>query len=1363
MDSNGDMVTAYPSESVVIYATDKEGKPVKAGTLTVGDDGEYQFVPHYNFVGVVPVEYTANNMYGDESSGMLYLTSLKVIEPPIIVNDDIAQVVQDEPVSGNLLTNDIGEGLYIKEMTGLDQEGKPLEIPTNGTATTIYDKDGSKSGTVKVDVDGNFTFTPEPGFSGNVPLDYIVGDTDGNEEGGKLILEILPVYDPLNNNPPVVQDVYTTTDKNKPAKGSLISSDNDPDGDALTVTHVDIPGVGKVEVPASGLKDQPVEDGEGNVIGKIDVDPDGNFKFTPENNYLGQVPSIGYTVCDGGNVCDDAELNLRVMKPGMASADIIVRDDAHFAPQGKPIGGNVKDNDEWYGTDAKITEVVITVDGKQVSFDITESDPQDLIVDAKKIGRLEFDTETGEYYLVPQGDFAGSIKVEYTVENEEGVSSSASLTLTSTPIKALATDAINQVVSGVSTEGNLMSNDRGEGLVVDEITVIGEDGLPKTVAVPDKKAVTTDLYTIDENGDAVKAGTITIDKDGNYTFVPEEGYTGDVPVEYSVKDKYGYSDSGQLTVAVMPQLNPALNNMPMATPDVVAVQKGQSIVIDPLKNDIDIDGDEMKVTEIRYNDFAISTDSNSPTTIEVDGATAGTAYMDSDGRMVFEAADDFTGKVPSFDYIVTDIRDDTTTQLTDSSTISITVTTIPLSSIVVSDTPHFARPGKTMTGNVGENDDWGDEEKNPKVTKATVRVDGQDITITIGESKTIANVGTVTINEDGTYTFVPVDSFIGTLPVTYTVTNDDGQYDTGTLYLTTLSENRENYWMGGVKNKINDWSVDQNWTAHFVPDEGEDVVFATVDNYGADAVDDLHLDKDRIIGHLVNDSDKDLYITVGNQLTINGEMKDNNSEKGTIIIKADPEVASGTLWFADTSNGKNADVEATVEFINLADECTNCGFYRREWQYFGIPVQGGDFPFRGESVVPGETVRKWDEPTDGDKWLDITTITPSEEMMPFMTYEITSNSKNDNGDLYRFEGLLNVGNRTLTMSKTPKVNYSGVNLLANSYTAAIPISEAAILNSGSALTEKTVYLFNRGTTDQWRKTNGGAVSGTSGGQYTAVPFELSGEKGLPDRIPSMHSFMVHTKSDKATIELEYSELVKNAVNEENYQPAWRVKGQNQEYPYIIMDVIGDNSADRVWLFEESSATTGFDNGWDGYKIVEEDLMQVYAIDADHNKLQVSTVPDFEGVSLAVAVCNNESYTISVSAHTDVDARRLYLHDTFTGHGYLLRDGMELTISEMYSTNQSRFEITASSLPAAMTEGSLINTYVRNNTIVVENRSDESATVSVYDIAGRFVGEAQIDRDEMKFFPELSMIKDVIVVKVVSESGAINRSDRVLLK
>lgn len=334
---------------------------------------------------------------------------------------------------------------------------------------------------------------------------------------------------------------------------------------------------------------------------------------------------------------------------------------------------------------------------------------------------------------------------------------------------------------------------------------------------------------------------------------------------------------------------------------------------------------------------------------------------------------------------------------------------------------------------------------------------------------------------------------------------------------TDLTNNRSsatlrwsNYWIGGKEGGPNAWSDPENWTGNYVPANYENIEFATEANNGGmngrgtgPAKEDLHLDTDRIIGDLINRSEKDLIVTTGNELRVNGRVREDNV--GGITVKADPAdvVPSGTLVFNNPTINQN--VVATVEFYNRAYDCADCGFYTRGWQYFGIPVKEADFPYN--DVDGAETVNQWVEPFNGNKWR-LAPYTPDEKLTAFKGYQITNDITTKPTKVYGFEGRLYVGDAGVDLTKTDDVNYTGVNLVGNSYTAAIPINADALVFPDEF--DQTVYLFNTGTRDQWRKLNGTAINqdGYRSGQYLAVPLNLGETDPFPDRIPSMHAFMV---------------------------------------------------------------------------------------------------------------------------------------------------------------------------------------------------------------------------------------------------------------
>lgn len=78
-----------------------------------------------------------------------------------------------------------------------------VEVPLGGTTAVPEQPD---HGTVKVDPDGKWTYTPDPGFVGKDRISIIVTDPDGNPE--ELIIDITVDPIPLGNDP---------TDGSKPA------------------------------------------------------------------------------------------------------------------------------------------------------------------------------------------------------------------------------------------------------------------------------------------------------------------------------------------------------------------------------------------------------------------------------------------------------------------------------------------------------------------------------------------------------------------------------------------------------------------------------------------------------------------------------------------------------------------------------------------------------------------------------------------------------------------------------------------------------------------------------------------------------------------------------------------------------------------------------------------------------------------------------------------------------------------------------------------------------------------------------------------------------------------------------------------
>ena len=557
-----------------------------------------------------------------------------------------------------------------------------------------------------------------------------------------------------------------------------------------------------------------------------------------------------------------------------------------------------------------------------------------------------------------------------------------------------------------------------------------------------------------------------------------------------------------------------------------------------------------------------------------------------------------------------------------------------------------------------------------------------------------------------------------------------------------------NFWHG-TESSV--WTDTRNWTDQIVPEVGEDIEFATAANNGTSsepgrgtgsqqgaAVRDLHLDGadqkypadtdysgGRIIGDLINKSAMNLVVTKGNQLRIDGKVHDGNT--GILVVEADGNnaVANGTLLFKNP--GINTDTQAKVQFYNRAYDCATCGYFRRSWQYFGIPVTTVANPFPTTSALGAITVRQWLETKDGDKWeSNVSTVYA---LKPFKGYEMTSARTTPTTDVHELSGKLNLVNMDETMSYTTTVNYTGVNLIGNSYTAAIPISELQLGNGTAAQMEQTVYLFNTGTRDQWKKLNGDKHNeeGLAAGQYLAVPKGLAGttpagsSTALPAIIPSTHAFMVLAKTTGVQVKMEYNKLTKNAlVNGVATRSASTAPAT--QLPSLVMDVIGETSVDRLWIFNKQGATHGFDDGWDGRKMPEEGITQLYVAATDNSQLQVATVPNMDRVAVGFVPNIDGKYTLEFALNDLLLRDEVYLNDAVTGTRLRITNGSTYTFNAKKGDNPNRFSFSYKSVGGVFSADELLIDVLLTDegVLKVTNRSNKPCTVFISDEAGNLM-------------------------------------------
>ncbi|MFV0375843.1 MAG: Ig-like domain-containing protein, partial [Mangrovibacterium sp.] len=254
----------------------------------------------------------------------------------------------------------------------------------------------------------------------------------------------------------------------------------------------------------------------------------------------------------------------------------------------------------------------------------------------------------------------------------------------------------------------------------------------------------------------VAGGTLELKADGSYTFIPASGFEGEVVFNYEVCDNGSPKacDQATLTIRVLPGHTTGDKNTVTAIDDAVVVEEGQSIVINVLGNDFDLEGNNFSIT-------ALGTPS------------CGSVSITTNGKVSFvpDAACSGLGEV-TFTYT---ICDDGTPQACDQATVTITI--IPddgINSVYAVDDAYNGNYGAAISGNVTGNDY---DPEGGVLTVNTVPVTG------------VAH-GTLVLNGDGSFSYQPTGGFTGTDSFVYEVC-DNGTpraCDQATVYLTVNPE-----------------------------------------------------------------------------------------------------------------------------------------------------------------------------------------------------------------------------------------------------------------------------------------------------------------------------------------------------------------------------------------------------------------------------------------------------------------------------------------------------------------------------------------------------------------------------------------------
>ncbi|MDP4282105.1 MAG: T9SS type A sorting domain-containing protein [Bacteroidota bacterium] len=470
-----------------------------------------------------------------------------------------------------------------------------------------------------------------------------------------------------------------------------------------------------------------------------------------------------------------------------------------------------------------------------------------------------------------------------------------------------------------------------------------------------------------------------------------------------------------------------------------------------------------------------------------------------------------------------------------------------------------------------------------------------------------------------------------------------------------------------------------------------------------------------------------LIIPASLYLIVNGLTRLNSPE--CLIIKSD---STGTGSFLNNGNISGNGTVTVERYLTP-----------QAWHYISSPVSDA------RSGIFTNDYLKTSDPASANGWtgyISSTTI-PLDVMRGYACWKPSSNP----GLTEIFTGSLNTGDLTFTGSRTASDPYAGWHLVGNPYPSAIDLSNGIKWKQF----EKTAYFWNQGESG----------SSYANGNYDI--YSVSGFSTHSQYVPATQGFFVHIKSNYTG---STSLTIKNSSRVIDSSTLFL-----KDSPAIVNGLLmtarssKNNYSDKITVHFDSTATSGFDDDYDAYKLAGlSDAPQLYTWAGDImvtcNSLPFSQQEMAIPMGFSCGLPGQYTFTAD-SINTFESSISIDIEDIKQNKIQDLRLNPVYTFTYDTTDNANRFILhfikanfgigTKSSAPE-------IQIYSYQDAIYI--KSDKSQEIPghifVYDISGREQFHSSFNDSTLNCF-HTGLKPGIYIVNVITQNGTLNK--KIVLK